>query len=58
MASRNDKIAAISVIIEQQLEELKEWGSSNDLTPNEKQSLENVFHDLEHADEELGNLYI
>lgn len=57
MASRNDKIAAISVIIEQ-LEELKEWGSSNDLTPSEKQSLENVFHDLEHADEELGNLYI
>lgn len=58
MASRNDKIAAISVIIEQQLEELKEWGSSNDLTPSEKLSLENVFHDLEHADEELGNLYI
>lgn len=57
MASRNDKIAAISVIIEQQLEEVKELYANNDFTQSEKVSLESVINDLEHADEELGNLY-
>ena len=55
----NKKIYETSVVIEQQLSGLKAILEDNlfELSDSEKQSLESVINDLEHADEELGNLY-
>lgn len=56
--SHNSKIAAISLAIEQQLNEVRELLEGNaDLTESDRTSLESAKDSLEHADDELGNLY-
>lgn len=57
--SLNSKVAAISVIIEQQISELEELMNDNyNFPPYDQKTLSLAKGYLEQADRELGNLYI
>lgn len=57
--SLNSKVAAISVIIEQQINELEELMKDDfNFPPYDQEKLSLAKGYLEQADEELGNLYV
>lgn len=59
MASRNEKIAAISVIIEQQISELEGMMQDDyNFPPYDQDKLALAKSQLKQADEVLGNLYL